>query len=93
MVSEIAPLSLNDGILEPSISSIMKLVLALEDNSTSMSIFKSVVLTSFKHKVVQFLSIEFNGDFIFELPAFATLRKEKFVDWMVRIVDIMNMFG
>ena len=57
-----------DGTFELSSSSIMELLLALKEKQTERSNLKSADLGSFMHLVVEFLPVEFNGNYIFELP-------------------------
>ena len=47
---------------------IMDLLLWIESSKSGRSILKTADLSSFKHKVVKFLLVEYNGNCIFELP-------------------------
>ena len=54
----------------------MTLVLAIGGNPSARSILKSTNLVSFKHEVVKYLSVEYDGDCIFEFSALSTMKKE-----------------
>ena len=50
--------------------SIIDLLLLMGSNKSGRSILKTVDLSSFKHKVVKFFLVDYNGNCIFELPPF-----------------------
>ena len=53
----------------------MDLLLRMGSSKSGRSILKTVDLSSFKHKVVKFLPIEYNGNCIFELPPAAIVKE------------------
>ena len=76
LASEIGPLSLNDEIPEQSSLSMMTLIRAMGGNPTTRSILKSADLASFKHEVVKYLPVEYDGDYIFKLHALSIVKEE-----------------
>ena len=55
--------------------SIMDFFYAMGGNKSGRSILKSVDLLPFKHELVRFLSAEYNGDRVFELPTLAVVKE------------------
>ena len=55
--------------------SIMELLLAVCGRPSAKSQLASANLASFRHEVVQFLPIEYNGNVIFELPSFLIVKE------------------
>ena len=55
--------------------SIMDLLLLMGSNKSGRSILKTTDLSTFKHEVVKFLLVEYNGNCIFELPPFAVVQE------------------
>ena len=76
LISKIAPLSLRDKASIGTDANIMKLLLSIGGNLSARSILKSTDLASFKHEVVEFLLVEYNGDSIFELTALVFVKEE-----------------
>ena len=60
----------------------MDLLLLMGSSKSGRSILKTIDLFSFKHKVVKFLPVEYNGNCIFELPPSQLLKKGVLVAWM-----------
>ena len=53
----------------------MGLLLLMESSKSRRSILKIADLSSFKHEVVKFLPVEYNGSCIFELPPLAVVKE------------------
>ena len=75
LVARITSLSLNDTEPLREDKSFMKLLLSMGGKPSMRSILKSTDFSSFKHEVVDFLLVEFNGDCIFELPPLASIKE------------------
>ena len=73
--------------------SIMDLLLLMESSKSGRSILKIADLSTFKHKVVKFLPVEYNGNCIFELPPVAVVKEGVLVAWMEWIGNETVMFG
>ena len=56
--------------------SIMDLLLLMGSSKSGRSILKIVDLSSFKHEVVKFLPLQYNGNYIFELPPITVVKEE-----------------
>ena len=65
----------SDGPLVGSSKSIMLLLLRMGRNKSSRSVLKTSDLSAFKHEVVKYLPVEYNGDCIFELPPVAIVKE------------------
>ena len=52
----------------------MELLLGINHNKSNRSVLKTTDLSTFKHEVVKFLPVEYNGDSIFELPPLAIVK-------------------
>ena len=55
--------------------SIMDLLLLMGSSKSGRSILKTADLSTFKHEVVKFLPVEYNGNCIFELPLVAVVKE------------------
>ena len=55
--------------------SIMDLLLLMGCSKSGMSILKTADLSTFKHEVVKFLPVEYNGNCIFELPPVVVVKE------------------
>ena len=65
----------SDGPLEGISKSIMLLLLYMGRNKSSTSVLKTSDLSAFKHEVVNYFPVEYNGDCIFELPPVAIVKE------------------
>ena len=57
--------------------SIMELLLTVCGRASAKSQLASANLASFRHEVVQFLPIEYNGNVIFELPSLPVVKERR----------------
>ena len=53
----------------------MELLMGMGRNKASRSVLKTAYLSTFKHEVVKFLPVEYNGDCIFELPPLVVVKE------------------
>ena len=65
----------SEGKCDESPRSILKLLLVVCGRPLARSQLRSADLSSFKHEVVPYLPIEFNGNMIFELPALPVVKE------------------
>ena len=65
----------SDGPSEGISKNIMLLLLRMGRNKLSRSVLKTSDLSAFKHEVVKYLPVKYNGDCIFELPLVAVVKE------------------
>ena len=53
----------------------MDLLLGMGYSKANRSVLKTIDLSTFKHEVVKYLPVEYNGDCIFELPPLVVVKE------------------
>ena len=65
----------SDGPSEGTSKRIMQLLLRMGCNKSTRSVLKTYDLSAFKHEVVKYLPVKYNGDCLFELPPGAIVKE------------------